>query len=513
VAGTPDLINAYAELNAARPAYAKAEAYYDGAVDEIYASAAVERMLAKSNLDELDELNFARIPVDAVANRLHITAITTGNDSADADIEELATRNELAEEAPALHVRGCTLGDAYLMVWPEYDAAGEMLGVNMYCNSPFTARVIYDEEHPLRKKLGIRAWTVGSGKERVIRADLYYPDPPPSDPNPESNPARIERWLWSEKEKNWEPWRGDGQDAVLPNPWGAVPFFHFRTSRPYGRPVHRAAFGAQGAINKIIMGHLATIDWQSLPQRYGLIDPAIDQSGAQTDFDPNFPEDEEADPESPNNPSQLRNDPGEFWQLQGYKDVGQFSAADPDVYLKPLDRYIKAMSQVTGVPFTLFDSTGDAISGEARQEAKADLTARVEAIQRSFGATWASAWKFALRILGHDDLPVTVRWQPADQVSTLDGWTTIEAKIRNGVPREQALIEAGYPPEVVHAWLSGLDDDAELQRRVDLLASLGAAVQALGTGVTLGAITEQQVTTLLNGVLGATVALDSGVGT
>lgn len=510
MAGTNDLIEAYHELCAARPAYTKATSYYEGDVDEIYASVAVERMLAKSNLEELDEINFARIPVDAVTNRLHIASVTTGNAAADADIAELTERNELDEEGPALQVRACSLGDAYLMVWPEYDQTGGLLGVNMYANSPTTARVIYDEEHPLRKKLAIKSWTVGSGKDRVVRADLYYPDPPPSDPNPEASPARIERWLWSEKEKDWEPWRGDGQDAVLPNPWGEVPFFHFRTARPYGRPDHYAAYGAQSLINKIVMAHAATVDYQSLPQRYGLIDPALDQSGQQNDFDPDFPEDEEANPESPYNRSQLRSDPGEFWQLQGYRDVGQFTAADPEVFLKPLDRYIKAMSQITGTPFTLFDSTGVAISGKSHYEAKGELTVKVEARQRSFGATWAAAWEFALRILGHDDVPVTVHWKPADQISTLDGWATIEAKIRNGVPREQALAEAGYPPEVVHGWLSGLDDDAELQRRVDLLASLGTAVQALGTGVQLGAITEQQVTTLLNGVLGATVALDSG---
>jgi hypothetical protein len=55
--------------------------------------------------------------------------------------------------------------------------------------------------------------------------------------------------------------------------------------------------------------------------------------------------------------------------------------------------------------------------------------------------------------------------------------------------------------------MSALDDDAELQRRVDLLASLGAAVQSLGTGVQLGAITDQQVAALLDNVLGATAKL------
>jgi hypothetical protein len=502
MAGTADLIAAYEELCEHRPKYAKAEAYYDGDVEEIYASDKVAQMLAKSHLDELDEINFARIPVDAVANRLHITAITTGDQDADADIADLVKRNQLDEEGPALHTRACSQGDAYLMVWPDLADDGEPAGVDMFVNGAATVRVIYDDENPLLKAFAIKSWCVGRGRDQVIRADLYYPD-------------RVERWQWrgkhTGKTDKWQPYTDDGQDAVLPNPWGEVPFFHFRTGRPYGRPEHYAAYGPQAAINKIVLGQLATIDYQSLPQRYGLIDPAVDQSGQQSDFFPDRPEDEAADPESPLNYSQLRNDPGEVWQLQGYKAVGQFAAADPKVYLEPFDRYIKAMSQVTDTPFALFDSTGDAISGEARQEAKAPLTAKVQARQRSFGATWADAYEFALRLLGYDDLTVTIRWQPADQVATAEGWTVVAAKIAAGVPREHALIEAGYAPEIVKAWLSNLNDDAELQRRVELLAGprsgLGDAIQKLGAGIALGVITQDQVGALLDTILGATANL------
>jgi hypothetical protein len=504
MAGTADLVYAYHELCEARPAYAKAEAYFDGDVDEIFASDKVARMLAKSNLDELDEINFARIPVTAVTDRLHITAVTADDEQADAEIADLIKRNELDEELPGLHVRACSQGDAYLMVWPDLDASGEIVGVDMFVNSAATVRVIYDEENPLRKKVGIKSWCIGSGKTQIIRADLWYP-------TVGDEPARIERWAWTGKhagkQDKWEPYTGDGQEAVLPNPWGEIPFFHYRTGRPYGRPEHYAAYGPQSAINKIVLGHLATVDFQSLPQRYGLIDPAVDQSGVQSDFDPERPEDIDADPESLLNPSQLRNDPGEMWMLQGLKGVGQFAAADPQVYLAPFDRYVKAMAQVTSTPFQEFDSTGDAISGEARREARAALTARVQARQRSFGATHQDAFEFALRLLGYDDVTVSVRWQPADYRDDTEGWATVQAKIDAGVPRERALIEAGCPPEMVEAWLSALDDDAELQRRVELLTSLGNAVQALGTGVQLGAITAQQVTALLDGVLGAAETL------
>lgn len=498
MAGTVDLVAAYAELCAARPKYAKAEAFYDGDVDELFASDKVAKMLAKSHLNELEEVNFARIPVDAVANKLRIAAVTTDTPTADEDLAELIRRNQLKLEAPALHTRACSQGDAYLMVWPETDDDGTITGVNMFVNSAAIVRVIYDEENPLLARYVIKTWTVGAGKDQVTRADLYYRD-------------RIERWLWagkhSDKQDKWEPWSGDGQDAVLDNPYGELPFFHFRTARPYGRPEHYAAYGPQSIINKIVVSHAATIDFQSLPQRYGLIDPAVDQSGAQSDFDPDRPEDVEADPESPNHMSQLRSDPGEFWQLQGYRQVGQFDAANPAVYMGPFDRYIKAMAQVTDTPFTAFDSTGDAISGESRREANAPMIAKVEARQESFGSSWIPAYTFALRLLGHEDVVVDVRWQPAEQVSDLDGWAIVKAKVEAGVPRERALVEAGYPPEQVAGWLQALDDDAELGRRAALLLQIGNAVQALGTGVQLGSVTSDQVGVLLDTMLGAAANL------
>ena len=71
-----DLIKGYQELVAARPAYERAAAFYEGSVDEVYSSQKVTRLLAKFGLDAIDSFNFAHIPVDAIANKLHINAVT-----------------------------------------------------------------------------------------------------------------------------------------------------------------------------------------------------------------------------------------------------------------------------------------------------------------------------------------------------------------------------------------------------------------------------------------------------
>lgn len=509
MAASQDLLNSFEDLTDARPAYGKAQAYYDGDVDEIYASDAVARLLAKSNLDEIDELNFARIPVRAVLNRLHITSIATGDDEADEAIADLVTVNQLDMELPGLLEKACSLGDAYLMVWPNLDADDTVTSVGMTVHSPTTVRVIYDEEHPLQIRLGIKSWCVGTGEHEVVRADLYYPPQPDAD---DVVLSRVERYVWAKGKKTqgrkgWQPYTEDGQPAVITHDYG-FPFHHFRTARPYGRPEHYGAYGAQTLINKLVVSHAAVIDYESLPQKYGLIDPAVDQPGQQADFDPDYPEDTNATPEEADNPSQLSSDPGEFWQLQGYRQVGQFDAAQPSVFMDPLDRYIKAMSQVTDTPFHLFDSTGDQMSGASRREANAPLIARVMNLQRAFGPAAEDAFEHALTLLGIDDATVQLRWQPPEQIDDAEGWSTVSAKVDAGVPRRQALIETGRDPEQVDGWMAKLDDDAELARRVQLLTNLGTAVQALGTGVQLGAISDTQVTQLLDTVLGATVNLN-----
>lgn len=498
--GTDDVRAAFAALEDARPEYARAKTYFDGDAAEIFASDKVARLLAQTAAHELARFNFARIPVVAVTKRLRLASVTTGDKDADEAVIELIKRNQLKQELRGLHTLTGSQGDAYLMVWPQADKDGNVEDVDMLVHGPGTVRALYDPEHPLRIAVVIKSWRVGVGKSQYTRADLYYPAKG-------SERDRIERWIWrgkwSAKQDKWEHYEDDGQPWKIEHDWG-MPWFHYRTDRPYGRPEHHDAYGPQDVINKIVVGHVSGIDFQTLPQRYGLIDPALDQAGQQSDFDPDHPEDGEADPEDPDNESQLRNHPGEFWQLYGYRAVGEFQPPDPDIFLKPFDRYIKAMAQLTETPMHIFDSTGDRLSGESRREANGPLLAKVQTRMDDLGDTHTEAFAHALALLGFEGVEVRVAWLPPEQINDAEGWETVKKKIDAGVPREVALIDAGFQPEVVQGWLASIDDDAELQRRVELLSTLGEAVQRLGQGVALGAITDKQVAELLDGILAAT---------
>lgn len=497
-----DLRCGYFDLVNSRPATERAEAFYSGAVDEVYASRKVTQLLAKFGLDAIDNMNFAHIPVDAVANKLRLNAITADkqdnhegivekNEEVNRAIEDLVEYNELAEEFPMLFRNTGKLGNYYMMVWPVvgeetdsdsplaakgYDpkeSARALLGgepviednhveapeksivaVDMMMLDPYTTRVFYDPENPKKKSYALRSWVEGDGQNMTVRVNLYYAD-------------RIERWFHKGKpsqRKNaaqkWEPYNADNKGAVLKNPFGEIPIYHFRTDRLYGQPDHINAYGPQLAINKLVKSHLATVDYQSFPQRYALIDPTADQAGMQgADSDPFAPEDADQDPEDDDNESQHEADPSSVWTFSGMKDVGQFQAAEARAFLDPFDRYVKALAQATGTPFHYFDRQGERPpSGENIRQVNEFLIAKAAFRQTSLGSELRKAFTFALTLLGHDVERVNVIWEPLENVTSLVEWQAINEKILAGVPMEVALVEAGYRAEVVAEWKQRKDE-------------------------------------------------------
>lgn len=497
-----DLMQGIAELDDAREGYDQAQEMYDGSAPEVFASSRIRAALAATGVDF--KLNFARTPVDAVVDRLEIAAITSSDEDHNKVIADVWTDNQLDLEAPDIHRKACSLGDAYVIVLPREDGQGNVVGVDIHYNSPLTVRAVYSAENPREVDFYVKRWCEkGARGADFQRAELYYRD------------GTIERWTTKpgakgEQAGDWVAWTAtpdEGEDED-PDSWriegefSRAPVFHFRTDRPFGVPEHYGAYGPQNAINKLSMTHMGTVDYQGFPQRYGLTDAATSDT---SDFDPagdDFLDYEVDDGTSDTgDESSLKSGPGEFMILRGIRAAGQFDAAKPDIFLDPITFYIRAMAQITTTPVTMFDDqTGQEISGESRRQKDAQFVKKVQNRQLSFGATWRMVFTFALELLGYPDATVDVRWAPPATVEDKTGWETTALKIQNGVPRRQALLEAGYREEQVDVWLAGVDE-AELARRVEVLARVADSAQRLGTATALGAVTPEQVQGLLAGVL------------
>ncbi|MGW6912582.1 phage portal protein [Kitasatospora sp. NPDC054939] len=510
-------------LREARPAYVEAAAYYDDEVPEVFASTRVRRAIARTGTDHGKP--YIAMVVDAVVDRMKLAAVTSPNPEQAEALQKVWDSNRMRREAIKIHRWQAEYGDAYLIVLPHEDDKGNVIGVDQYANDPLTVRMMYSTENPREKAYAVKRWCEAVGIDhQVHRAELYYDD-------------RVERWTTKvdspgTTQGDWEPWLPDAivdegggvvepdSDAwIISHDYGEIPVFHFRNAEPYGVPEHRRGYGAQDTINKLDATHMGTVDYQGFPQRYALTEAANTDTGDldPSDFDDDmFPADPAAGPSDSGDDSSLKSGPGEVWTLRGFRQVGQFDAAQPSVFYDPIEFNIRSIATLTVTPLHLFDPSGDQPSGQSIRAQDAPFVDKIRDRQEGATDIWQDSQGFALHLLDHEDPVVDVRWHAAETVDDKDSWETARIKSDLGVPHRQLLLEAGYSDDQVTVWLeSPTDDAAELTRRLADLSSLADTVQKLGAAVTLGAIDEAQVQALIGPVVDAitgrpTVAPDPG---
>lgn len=412
-----DIKKAFDHILASRDAYIKAEAYYDGSQPEVFQSQRWNRIFRFENADF--RFNFAKTVVDSVHNRLDVKQVMAVEQSANDYLNTVFDQTDIKLDMNEIHRSALVYGDCYAIVWPDSNG---VVGIDY--NSPKTTVIVYDQENPRIKSFAAKMWQVETETEKLIRLNLYYPD-------------RIEKYEG----------RGDLEILthapqldlieVIVNPWNEIPVFHFRTHKPYGKSEHYDAYGPQDAINKLINTHMYTVDYQGAPQRYAL---ANGNGSAELE---DFAEDDTAR----ENLSSLQNGPGQLWYLQGVSAVGQFPAADPETFTKPVNEFVADMAAITSTPIHYFTSGSYIPSGEALRVSEAPLTKKVINRQLAFGSTWRDLFKLMLRIEGIDS-DVEILWSNPETIDTVDQWDIAVRKKSVGMPLEQILLELGYDAEI-----------------------------------------------------------------
>jgi hypothetical protein len=480
-----DLMHAVEEIRCHADDYQLASDYYFGEVPERFVSDAVRRAL-KGEVCGFD-INLARRPVDAVLDRMRITAVTVPDDDTATRwlVDTVWTPNRMDRVAKRVHWAALAQGDSYVTVWPGEDDGT----VELHFNSPKTTRVFYSDENDRIKSHAARLWSEGHGDQRIYRCDLYDPD-------------RIEQYVTGRGKKGdelaeWEQYAGEGESWPLDNPFGEVPIFHWRTGEPYGRPEHRGAYGPQNAITKLSATLMSTIDFQGFPQRYQLLNPATPTADGVFNFD----DDDSTAPDASR--SALTAGPGKVWTLDA-KAVGQFDPANVDAFLRPMNFYARAMSASTATPLRFLEPSGDVPSGESLRADDAPLAQRIADREELFADEWRDCLAFASMVAGQPLPEVDVKWAPVQTVEDEAGWRTALLKQQAGVPTKQVLTESGYLSDVVEGWLAG-SEKANLDQRLAALTQVGDAMQKLGAAVQLGALDKDQVDTILAQIMGEIV--------
>lgn len=401
--------------------YLTAEAYYEGTESEIFSNPRWYDLLTNRKNDF--RFNFSRTVVDSVLNRLEINNITAMTEQATKKINDVWQMNDLQIDADEVHRRALVYGDCYSLVWTDVNG-----NVTVDYNSPLTTVMIYDDENPRIKKFAAKLWQTedpNDYKKKIARLNMYYPD-------------RIDKFEMFGEIENVISESGFVLIDTVENPWGEVPVFHFRTSKQYGRPEHQDAYGPQDAINKLIITHMNTVDYQGAPQRY-----ALSGGGNNQEF-----EDFDDTAAAEDNIGKLKNGPGELWYLKGVSKVGEFSPADHKVFTEPVKDFVRSMASITNTPLHYFEKTGSVPSGESLRTAEAPLLKKVEDRQITFGSTWTDLFRFILKIDNETEPNVDVKWKAVESMDSLDAWEVAVKKRVVGVSLEQVLIEMGYDVDI-----------------------------------------------------------------
>lgn len=415
-----ELERALATLAARRPAYTRYAAYYDGQHPLAFATTKFRDAFGSLFATFAD--NLCPAVVDAVADRLLVEGlgVEDGPDTVATAAWALWQANRMDRRAGEVHLEALRTGDAYVLVWPN--AAGQPV---LYPNAAAACQVQYDVEDPGVVLWGSKQWWADDGRARV---NLYYPD-------------RIEKWAtpqpvkghaWPTRASAFEAWEVPGEPWPLPNPWGAVPLFHFGNNADLGQPGRselQNVLPLQNALNKAVTDQLVAQEFVAFPQRWA--------TGLEVDVDPTT-----GKPIPPFTPGVER-----IWAVASETaKFGEFAQARLTEFIATQDALRAEIARVSGTPLHyLLLQSGDFPSGEAMRTAEARFLAKVRDRQVAFGNTWEDVLSFALRVAGSAaDATLSTLWRDPTPRNEKEQAEVATLKAGLGVSNTQLLRELGY---------------------------------------------------------------------
>ena len=492
-----DLDEALEHLDAHAEDYLKGQAYHEGTRAEVIANPTIARLINATA--QVHKLNFAHIPVNSLFDKVELASITSPDAGAAELLAQIFDENDLEDEADDWHRKTGYFGDYYAIVdVVEVDGAGVASSIKIVGSSPLSTVVMYSSSDSRDARYAVKRWKAG----KSWKANVYYDDLTLSLVTLAGQDGR--------KVNQYSPLLDDPTDPEsyrTVNLADGLPVFHFRVDgKPYGRPVHRNAFGPQDSITKINATHLSAMDFQGYPQRYALQDPNM--SVGDDDIDDDFGTDGpdglmpgssvglDSQTTTTRDESKLKSAPGSAWILSGVKEVGQFDPASEAPFINSMTFQIRAMATSTGTPIFEFDLDGNQPSGEARRRASGGINKHARKVKRTLGTTWTNIADYVLAVAGRA-AEVSINWLPTETETDKEGLELVSAKISAGVPVRNALLEAGYSNEQVDTWYP----KGKPAISPELLAVIAEALGKIGQAVTLGTITEAEVVAMLPEIL------------
>lgn len=490
-----DLITTIREILAAAPGYEKAERYWRGTASEVFSDPNLHTILG-SNTNRF-KVNIARRPITALMDRLEIDSVAVEDDDPSdtddtpdeeeispiqAELDKAWRDLELDLEVPEGIAKALRYGDAYLAL-----GKGTKDELVSYVRSPLKLRAFYDDDNPKELRWFGSTWL---DEKKYRRVTLYYLDRTEHYISKAPDPAGDR--LVDDEFQRYTP------DPDDPDSWIELvdddeqrwPFFHLRTERPYGVPMHEVVYGVQNMLTKQLAVLMDATDGYGLPFRYAIRKAGTmgQRANAQDDWDA------PGQPQTPDGP-EVKTRAGQLAQLDNIDAIGQLQPAEINNLLEPIDMIMRLGAVVSDVSLNYFDPSAD-VSGVSRREDEKPFVKKVERLQTLFQGVLSRYLEDVLALRGAGDTTVRITWAPAELVDETERWSIVKAKTDAGMPLRQALIEAGYVDKAVDRFLAESGEQS-YSARVELWLKLSQLAQNFGASSNLGIIDEQTAQEIL----------------
>lgn len=497
-----DLARALKLIDDKREDYEKARDMYEGKAREIGGSNVARTIIEQSRSTPI---SFAHIPVDVIADKIELAAVTCNSGPGKANLQRWSETNDLEDESQDWIRKAGYFGDYYVVTDPvglDEDGNFTIDDIDSIGLSPLSTVVVYDKKTERIAQYGVHLWDAGTPVKPVTKAILYYDD---------SSVKLVELTGKGKADTFVFDLEADeeDEDAYLAHDGGRMLISHLAIGgKPYGVPLHRRAWAFQDAIAKISANNLVNVDAQGLPSRWALMDPLADvDDDLDSDFGTDGPTTASGTGDGMTEATRRRHVksvPGAIAMLRGVKSVGTFDQGDSSGFYSGLDWYVRGMAVACGIPLFEFDLNGEQPSGEARRRAEGRANRKAAAVKRSATSFFREIGDTVLGLVG-TPAEVEVTWNPSETSTDKDGLELVSLKAKAGVPLRQALLEAGYTDVQVSEWFPG--DGPALS--ADVLAVVATALAALGNAKTLGVLTDDDLVAMLPELL--TAARGEGV--
>ena len=386
-------------------------------------------------------VNWPRMAVGAIEERLHVEGFDAGSDELTERLWGWWLANELDEQAGQAHADALTYGSSYLTVWTGDEHP------TIAVESPRQMIVDYAPGTGERRA-ALKLWR----EDGYGHAVLF---------------GREQITTWRSERKLAEsgeaiPATGWQQVDEVVNPLGVVPVVELRNRAGLLGDVASElddVIPLADAISKLATDMMVSAEFHAMPRRWatGVEIPEVDAD-----------DDEEA----------FAQTPGRTWLLEDPQArVGQFPEANLSGFTNGIELLTQQLASISGLPPHYLNSlTGQLPSAESLRSAEASLVAKVRRRQRTFGRAWSEAARLAVMVA--DGV------EPASPIRTL--WTDPETRTfaqqadaaaklyADGLlPWSAAMERLGYAPDEIEQMRS--------QRRQEALDGQGLDLEGLGS--------------------------------